>query len=81
MSTIENGGPAFPCDRITAFDGTEEKLISHVGMSLRDFAAIKAMQALIGHHGDVMHIVDGDSRTSLHAAAFDHADAFLKARI
>ena len=80
MSTIDNGGPAFPCDRIFASDGTDERLISHVGMSLRDYAAIKAMQALIGHHGDVMHIVDGNSRTSLHAAAYDHADAMLKAR-
>ena len=69
------GGAAFPLGA-NEFGGHGEQ----PGMTLRDYAAIKAMQALIGHYGDVMHIVDEGSRISLHAAAFDHADAFLKAR-
>ena len=86
MSTIGNGGPAFP---VSTRPLENEPGFGHQdgpstwqygGMSLRDYAAIKAMQALISHYGDVIHIVDGDSRISLHAAAFDHADAFLKAR-
>ena len=77
MSTIDNGGPAFP---FTEHSPDGSLYSEQPGMTLRDYAAIKAMQALISHHGDVMHIVDGDSRISLHMAAYDHADAMLKAR-
>ena len=70
----DNGGPAFPA----CGNGNETWIID--GMTLRDYFAAKAMQALIAHYGDKMHIGDSDGRTSLHFAAYDHADAMLKAR-
>lgn len=73
MSEKETGGSAFPRDYLAT--DPEDR-----GMTLRDYFAAKAMQALIEHHGDVMHIVDADGRTSLHFAAYDHADAMLEAR-
>ena len=76
MST-ETGGPAFPCDRLPTLEG---KCITSDGMTLRDYFAAKAMQGMIAYHGDKMHIVDSDGRTSLHFAAYDHADAMMKAR-
>ena len=63
--------PAFPHSRL----GSDAD-----GMGLRDYFAAKAMQALITYYGDRMHIVDRDGRTSLHFAAYDHADAMLAAR-
>ena len=78
MSKIETGGPAFPSG--TDFYGGPNKEYGKRGLSLRDYFAAKAMQGLIAHHGDRMHIVDADGRTSLHFAAYDHADAMLKAR-
>ena len=74
MSTGNTGGPAFPSTFHNGW-GEPEK-----GMTLRDYFAAKAMQGLIAYHGDRMHIVDSDGRTSLHFAAYDHADAMLKAR-
>lgn len=68
MSKEETGGPAFPY-------GT-----AYAGMTLRDYFAAKAMQGMLAYHGDKMHIVDSDGRTGLHFAAYDHADAMLKAR-
>ena len=47
---------------------------------LRDYFAAAALQGLIAYHGDRMHIVDSDGRTSLHLIAYDHADAMLKTR-
>lgn len=47
---------------------------------LRDYFAAAALQGLIAYHGDKMHIVDSDGRTSLHLIAYDHADAMLNAR-
>jgi hypothetical protein len=50
------------------------------GMTLRDYFAAKAMQALIAHYGDAIHIVDESGITCLHFSAYDHADNMLKAR-
>lgn len=72
------GGPAFPSG--TDFYGGSHKECGKRGLTIRDYFAAKAMQALIAHHGDRMHIVDSDGRTSLHFAAYDHADAMIRAR-
>jgi len=72
----ENGGPAFPA----IMEDQYGSKFANEGMTLRDYFAAKAMLGLIYHHGDRMHIVDADGRTSLHFAAYDHADAMLKAR-
>ena len=74
MSNNKTGGPAFPHDALDLYEPNTS------GMTLRDYFAAKAMQALIAHHGDKMHIGDSDGRTSLHFAAYDHADAMMKER-
>ena len=49
-------------------------------LTMQDFFAAFALQGLLAYYGDKSAIVDDDSRTSLHAAAFDHADEMLKRR-
>ena len=82
MSDKNTGGPAFPCDNIVVRkpNGSLSDHVSDPGMTLRDYFAAKAMQALIAHHGDVSSICDRDSRVSLHFAAYDHADRMLEMR-
>lgn len=84
--TINNGGPAFPV--VTRPMETEHgfghqfsnSTWQYGGMTLRDYFAAAALHGLIAYHGDKMHIVDKDGRTSLHLIAYDHADAMLRAR-
>ena len=69
MSTINNGGPAFP----SAGDGNETW--AHEGMTLRDYFAAKAMQGILAGWAS------GLPPSSIAAeAAYDLADAMLKAR-
>ena len=74
MSTINNGGHAFPHQLQDLYEPNT------AGMTLRDYFAAAALQGLISYHGDKMHIVDADGRTGLHLIAYDHADAMLRAR-
>ena len=75
--TKEDGGPAFPCDRICG----EETTISSAGMTLRDYFAAKAMQELYR-----LFYSDNDSDDSkvalkaLSREAYQWADAMLEAR-
>ena len=72
MSTKENGGPAFP-----NWEGkhyTDQR--PHNGMSLRDYFAAKAMQAIvIGNRADQCVMGAGCA-----ADAYQLADAMLAAR-
>ena len=72
MSTIENGGPAFPLQSI----GPEFEP-GYAGMTLRDYFAAKYMGALCSTEfftdGNLM-----DHEVAKHA--YDMADAMLKAR-
>jgi hypothetical protein len=61
----DNGGPAFPVGNGGA-----------VGMSLRDYFAAKAMQALIASNDDGA----GDRIDEIPTYAYDIADAMLAAR-
>jgi hypothetical protein len=61
MTTKTGYGPAFPCDIET-------------GMSLRDYFAAKAMQALLGNPE-----IDGEP-SAYSQLAYKYADAMLKAR-
>jgi hypothetical protein len=90
MSTINDGGPAFPVE----VDGTQPNgrqtgntLWQSYGMSLRDYMAIHATEADILHQTDVIRsaqicgggvgvLPDGWIVT----ARYMHADAMLKAR-
>ena len=70
--TKNTGGPAFPCDRIQAGN----HVVCSDGMSLRDYFAAKAMQAIVS---TVPHLA---SINPNHAAieSYEYADAMLKAR-
>lgn len=70
MTTINDGGPAFPRD---------ERYLGHNGMSLRDYFAAKAIQAKLGATGGrfpipypILQLMAKD--------AYDMADAMLAAR-
>lgn len=73
MSKVNNGGPAFPA--------LEEHGLncSSFGMTLRDYFAAKAMQALISedHQFNVAHSGVAKATAEL---AYDYADAMLAAR-
>lgn len=61
-----DGGPAFPVENIIA----EGKIVCHRGMSLRDYFAAKAMQALIA----------SDRMSMCVPTAYQVADDMLRAR-
>jgi len=71
--TEETGGPAFPCD-LTSYD--DEVRIQYQGMTLRDYFAAKAMQALLSDSNwRRNHDFDSSAERS-----YGMADAMLKAR-
>lgn len=66
---IKTGGAAFP-------QNNHKSTMSGQGMTLRDYFAAKAMQAIIEADG-----VQYASATEVHAKwAYDQADAMIKAR-
>jgi len=50
-------------------------------LTMQDFFAAFALQGLLAYYGDRNAIVDDEGRTSIHAAAFDHADEMLQRRV
>lgn len=66
MSKIDNGGPAFPCDRIPTQSGG---VIASDGMTMRDYFAAKAMQEL-----------NWDDESFAASECYKIADAMLRAR-
>ncbi len=75
MSTIKDGGPAFPVQSAADWQ-------AH-GMSLRDYMAIHASEADILHQAEVIRtqMVNGILPDGWHIAArYMHADAMLKTR-
>jgi hypothetical protein len=78
MSTIDDGGPAFPY--LTASESGRE-VTTHEGepgMSLRDYFAAKAMAGLIVN--TTPDLAKGVSASHIAKAAYDLADAMLIAR-
>ena len=47
---------------------------------MQDFFAAFALQGLLAYYGDRSIIESDDGLTSVHAAAFDHADEMLQRR-
>ena len=72
---INNGGPVFPCDRIISDEGAETMSVSHVGMTLRDYFAGRAMAAILQDLG-----AKDLSPEYVSEWAYRHADAMLRAR-
>ena len=50
-------------------------------LTMQDFFAAFALQGLLAHYGDRSVIESDDCLTSIHAAAFDHADEMLQRRV
>jgi hypothetical protein len=72
----ENGGPAFP--QPTEYDHHGQILnYASPGMTLRDYFAAEALQALIAHYGTYDNAT-GEEQAAAQAYCF--ADAMLKAR-
>ena len=65
---MDTGGPAFPV--VT----THESYVSAEGMTLRDYFAAKAMQALLANADNFM------GWDTIPADAYEMADAMLKAK-
>jgi len=74
MNNKETGGPAFPVHPDMAAQLNCIPSSSDAGMSLRDYFAAKAMQAILSNPDY------GDEDSSLAGAAYYVADAMLKAR-
>jgi hypothetical protein len=54
--------------------------VSIQDLTMQDFFAAFALQGLLAHYGDRSVIENDDCFTSIHAAAFDHADEMLQRR-
>jgi hypothetical protein len=78
---MSDGGPAFPFTAKNLRDGYDEV---YSGMSLRDYFAAKALQAIIGNQSalDELHkiVASEEQDDSIARVAYGFADAMLKAR-
>ena len=81
MSDKDTGGPAFPCEVVPTGYGT----MIHEGMTLRDYFAAKAMQAMLASP-ELMVVVTADqvlgenAKQRISNLSYQYADALLKAR-
>ena len=81
MSDKDNGGPAFP-----EVPGESNSYEGKLGMTLRDYFAAKSMAALVANNetflasGRVGRSEGVAVEDKLSAAAYEFADAMLKAR-
>jgi len=55
--------------------------VSIQDLTMQDFFAAFALQGLLAYYGDRSVIESDDGLTSIHAAAFDHADEMLQRRL
>ncbi|CAB4130549.1 hypothetical protein UFOVP121_13 [uncultured Caudovirales phage] len=72
MSNTNTGGPAFPMPESRFSDGSL-KQEAKIGMTLRDYFAAKAVQAVIARGDDT-------NRPGMAEWAYAMADAMIKAR-
>jgi hypothetical protein len=82
MSARDGGGPAFPVSELRGAEpGTTDEMRAMArGMSLRDYFAAKAMQPMVGCGYAAGAFAHADTADSCAAAAYEIADAMLKAR-
>jgi len=89
MSNKETGGPVFPFNKrperafpstFNSLDGKEQ--IHAWGMELRDYFAAKSMQAYLADKEliDLFVYMNADVKEQVALAAYQMADAMLKAR-
>jgi hypothetical protein len=72
MDNTNTGGPAFPTE---AYDLERQTVVREEGMTLRDYFAAKAMQAIVAHPN-----TGGMTYEDISDRAWVQADAMLKAR-
>ena len=73
------GGPAFPVSALVYNEhGLDPTTIIHDGMTLRDYFAAKAMQAILIAKYPITK--EPDAEHAIAKAAYQGADAMLKAR-
>ena len=91
MSTTDNGGPAFPAPEASVADFGNPQV--YVGLTMLDYFAAKAMQALITNRGDYsteecskaigVHFYDYNRERDfphfVEVMSYRHAKAMLKA--
>lgn len=78
MST-DTSGPAFPVDELSQHDGSV--CAQHFGVTVRDYFAAKAMEALIAAPlQDWPENIASKDQHSVSVRAYELADAMLKAR-
>jgi hypothetical protein len=72
--SINNGGPAFPINN--------QHGCIYSGMTLRDWFAGQALQAIISKHPPKSQVMTGVNELDMQTArgAYDYADAMLKVR-
>jgi hypothetical protein len=82
----DDGGPAFPCSWIETDPNFPPEHLMHPGLSLRDYFAGQAMQAIFGGVG-ARDVADRDRRYDetnwaevVAANAYEMADAMLAER-
>ena len=84
MSNGKDGGPAFPASRMEEGSSPEAEAIGghfevqYPGMSLRDYFAAKALQAVPMPQSDLHDIIEAYDRIAQHA--YKMADAMIRAR-
>ncbi|KCB26024.1 hypothetical protein [Bordetella hinzii] len=79
----EHGGPAFPTHRLQWNYGSEERELEtkHLGMTMRDFFAAKAMQGWLSSYGPGdQHPATAGNADFVAQRSYAMADAMLAAR-
>lgn len=77
MNKINDGGPAFPTTQ-----GMGSLARKHIGISMRDYFAAKAMQGMLAYPGCKTRGSHHNNNTpdGVASMAYDYADAMLRAR-
>lgn len=82
MSTIDNGGPAFPVSTSNETDGHQDgpNTWQFPGMTLRDYFAAKAMHAFVRTLCDKNQMQDRKVGDLIATLSYIQADAMINAR-
>ncbi len=76
MIGLKNGGPAFPISGI-GIDQAGNNIVLYDGMTLRDYFAAKAMQAIIGKVDAIIKSENPNRERAIAFGAYAYADAML----
>jgi hypothetical protein len=79
MSKNEDGGPAYPCERMAIGSLGQSYPVQEQGMSLRDWFAGQAMAGMLaGYHHSEREFWPDSNHVAV--SAYDYADEMLAAR-